>query len=68
MALFEIEAGPSLVSAAVTRDAVDEIGLAPGLEADVILKATDVMIERGNRRGGAHDDEGLARYPKQFAL
>lgn len=48
MALVEIEAGPFLVSAAVTRDAVEELGLAPGLEAAAVLKATDVMIERGN--------------------
>jgi molybdopterin-binding protein len=32
MAVVEIEAGPFLVSAAVTRDAVKELGLAPGLE------------------------------------
>jgi molybdopterin-binding protein len=37
-----------LVSAAVTRDAVEELGLAPGLEATAVLKASDVMIERGN--------------------
>ena len=48
MALVEIEAGPFLVSAAVTRDAVKELGLVPGLEAAAVLKATDVMIERGN--------------------
>lgn len=48
MALVEIEAGPFLVFAAVTRDAVEELGLAPGLEAAAVLKATDVMIERGN--------------------
>ena len=29
MALVEIEAGPHLVVAAVTRDAVEELGLAP---------------------------------------
>lgn len=42
--------------------------LAPGLEAEAALKATDVMIERGNRRADAHDDEGLARYSKQVVL
>ena len=31
MALVEIEAGPLLVTAAVTRDAVEELGLAPGV-------------------------------------
>ena len=48
MALVEIEAGPFLVSAAVTREEVEELGLAPGLEAAAVLKATDVMIERSN--------------------
>ena len=48
MALVEFEAGPFLVSAVVTREAVEELGLAPGLEAAAVLKATDVMIERGS--------------------
>jgi molybdopterin-binding protein len=48
MARVEIEAGPFLVSAAVTRDAVEELSLAPGLAAAAVLKATDVMIERDN--------------------
>jgi molybdopterin-binding protein len=47
MALVEIEAGPFLVTAAVTRDAVEELGLAPGVEATAAVKATSVMVERG---------------------
>jgi molybdopterin-binding protein len=47
MALVEIEAGPHLVTAAVTRDAVEELGLAAGVEATAAVKATSVMIERG---------------------
>ena len=47
MALVEIEAGPFLVTAAVTRDAVDELGLAPGVKATAAVKATSVMVERG---------------------
>ena len=31
MALVEIEAGPHRITAAVTRDAVEELGLAPGV-------------------------------------
>jgi molybdopterin-binding protein len=46
MALVEIEAGPFLVTAAVTRDAVEELGLAPGVEATAAVKATSVMVER----------------------
>jgi molybdopterin-binding protein len=47
MALVEIEAGPFLVTAAVTRDAVDELGLAEGVEATATVKATSVIVERG---------------------
>jgi molybdopterin-binding protein len=46
MALVEIEAGPHLVTAAVTRDAVEELGLAPGVPATAAVKATSVMVER----------------------
>jgi molybdopterin-binding protein len=47
MALVEIEAGPHRVIAAVTRDAVEELGLAPGVHATAAVKATSVMVERG---------------------
>jgi molybdopterin-binding protein len=46
MALVEIDAGPFRVTAAVTRDAVEELGLAPGVEATATVKATSVMVER----------------------
>jgi molybdopterin-binding protein len=46
MALVEIEAGPFLVTAAVTRDAVEELGLAPGVPATAAVKATSVRVER----------------------
>jgi molybdopterin-binding protein len=47
MALVELEAGPFLVTAAITRDSVDELGLAPGVSATATVKATSVMVERG---------------------
>jgi molybdopterin-binding protein len=47
MALVEIEAGPHRIIAAVTRDAVRELGLAPGVPATAMVKATSVMVERG---------------------
>lgn len=47
MAIVEIDAGPFRVSAAVTRDAVEELGLAAGVEATATVKATSVMVERG---------------------
>jgi molybdopterin-binding protein len=46
MALVEMEAGPFLLTAAVTRDSVEELGLAAGVEATAVVKATSVMIER----------------------
>ena len=51
MALVEIEAGPFLVTAAVTRDSVEEMGLAPGRPATARVKATSVMIEAGGLAG-----------------
>jgi molybdopterin-binding protein len=47
MALVEIEAGPHRVTAAITRDSVEELGLAEGVEATALVKATSVMVERG---------------------
>jgi molybdopterin-binding protein len=47
LALVEIEAGPFTVVAAVTRDAVEELGLAPGVEATAAVKAFSVLVERG---------------------
>jgi molybdopterin-binding protein len=44
MALVEIEAGPHRVTAAITRDSVEELGLAPGVRAVATVKATSVMV------------------------
>ena len=46
MALVELEAGPFLITAAVTRDSVEELGLMEGVDATATVKATSVMIER----------------------
>ena len=48
MALVELEAGPYLITAAITRDAIEELGLAAGVTATAVVKATSVMIERGS--------------------
>ena len=45
MALVEIEAGPHRITAAITRDAVEELGLAEGVRATATVKATSVMID-----------------------
>jgi molybdopterin-binding protein len=47
MALVEIEAGPHRVTAAITRDSVEELGLAPGMKATATVKASSVMVQRG---------------------
>jgi molybdopterin-binding protein len=46
MALVEIEAGPHRITAAITRDAVEELGLMKGTRATATVKATSVMVER----------------------
>ena len=48
MAIVEIEAGPFTLVAAVTRDAVEELGLVPGVAATAAVKATSVMVDRTN--------------------
>jgi molybdopterin-binding protein len=48
MALVEIEAGPFRVTAAVTRDSVDELALVEGARVTAAVKATSVMVERGS--------------------
>jgi molybdopterin-binding protein len=46
MAIVEIEAGPHRITSAITRDAAEELGLAPGVPATAAVKATSVMVER----------------------
>src|SRR5687767_13157192 len=47
MGLVEIEAGPHRIIAAITRDAIEELGLVEGAPATAAVKATSVMVERG---------------------
>ena len=44
-ALVEIQAGPHRVVSLITREAADELGLEPGMEATATVKATSVMVE-----------------------
>lgn len=46
MALVEMEAGPFRLAAVITRDAVEELGLAPGVAVVATVKATSVMVSR----------------------
>ncbi|MSX03051.1 MAG: MerR family DNA-binding transcriptional regulator [Actinobacteria bacterium] len=49
MAVVEIEAGPHRITSVITRDAVEELGLAPGVAATAAVKATSVMVDRSDR-------------------
>ena len=42
---MEFLAGPHRILAFVTREAVDEMGLKPGMQAVATVKATNVMLE-----------------------
>jgi molybdopterin-binding protein len=44
IAQVEIEAGPHHIVSIVTRDAVEELGLRPGVPAVATVKATSVMV------------------------
>jgi molybdopterin-binding protein len=44
-ATVEILAGPHRILAFITREAVDEMGLKPGMQAVATVKATNVMVE-----------------------
>ena len=44
-ATVEILAGPHRILAFITREAVDEMGLEPGMRAVAAVKATNVTIE-----------------------
>jgi molybdopterin-binding protein len=44
MGLVEIESGPHRITAAITRKAIEELGLSEGDEATALVKATSVMV------------------------
>ncbi len=46
LAQVEIEAGPYRIVSIVTREAVEELGLRPGVEATAVVKSTSVLLER----------------------
>lgn len=45
VAQVEIQAGPFRLVSLLTREAADELGLAPGVVADAVVKATAVTVE-----------------------
>jgi molybdopterin-binding protein len=44
-AQVEIQAGPHRLVSLMTREAADELGLAPGMRAVAAIKATNVVVE-----------------------
>ena len=46
MAQVEIQAGPYRVVSLMTREAAEDLGLAPGVEAVAVVKSTTVVVER----------------------
>lgn len=44
-ATVEIQAGPHRIVSLITAEAVEELGLAPGVLADAAVKATDVLVD-----------------------
>ena len=45
MAHVELQAGPHRVVSLMSREAADELGLAPGVLAVAAVKATNVVVE-----------------------
>jgi molybdopterin-binding protein len=49
VAQVEIQAGPHRFVSIITREAADELGLAPGVVVDTVIKATSVSVEIPDR-------------------
>lgn len=47
MAQVDLVCGPFRVVSLMSREAADELGLAPGVAATAVMKATTVVVERG---------------------
>jgi molybdopterin-binding protein len=46
LAQVELEAGPFRVVSIVTREAVEQLGVVPGMNVTALVKATSVLLER----------------------
>src|SRR4029453_7790424 len=53
VAKVELQAGPYRVVSLMTREAADELALAPGMLAVAAVKATNVVVELPSSRGGS---------------
>lgn len=45
VAKVEVQAGPHRIVSLLTSEAVDDLGLRPGVRATAIVKSTDVIVE-----------------------
>ena len=45
MAQVELQAGPFRVVSLISREAVDDMGLVPGMMASAVVKSTNVSIQ-----------------------
>jgi molybdopterin-binding protein len=52
MAQVEMQCGPHRVVSLMSSEAVQELGLEPGVLADAVIKATNVVVETPNRQKG----------------
>jgi molybdopterin-binding protein len=39
-----LDSGDQIVTASITKEAVEQLGLAPGIAATVLVKSTEVML------------------------
>lgn len=57
MAQVELACGPFRVVSLMSREAADDLGLEPGVRADAVVKATNVVVE-GDQASGARAGGG----------
>lgn len=50
MAQVELQAGPFRLVSLMSREAADELGLAPGVVADAVVKSTNVVVQLADPR------------------
>ena len=48
MAKVDLACGPFRIVSLMSREAADELGLAPGVPAAAVVKATTVVVERAS--------------------
>jgi molybdopterin-binding protein len=44
MAIVKVQIGDNIVESAITKEAVEDLGLKPGDKVTVVIKSTSVMI------------------------